>query len=186
MSVELLQVLAFVLLSGVLVAISWRALWRPRSHGFYRFFAWEAMLALLLLNAPVWFENRYALHQKVSWVLLFTSLLVLFLGLYQLRRFGQANAQRQDAELFAFERTSQLVTGGIYRLIRHPLYGSLQLLTWGIACKQLNLTTLLLAGLASVLLYCAARRDEAECLEYFGDAYRSYMQRSRMFIPFLF
>ncbi|MBC9249036.1 isoprenylcysteine carboxyl methyltransferase [Pseudomonas alcaligenes] len=181
-----LQAVAFVLGSLALLGVSWRALRNPQAHGFYRFFAWEAMLALLVLNAPVWFVDRYALHQRVSWLLLFTSLLALFLGLYQLRRFGRATAQRQDTELYAFERTSQLVTSGIYRYIRHPLYCSLLLLAWGIACKQLNGLTLALGLLSSLLLFAAARRDEAECLAYFGEAYRDYMARSKRFIPFLF
>ncbi|WP_282341050.1 MULTISPECIES: isoprenylcysteine carboxylmethyltransferase family protein [Pseudomonas] len=181
------QWLGFLLGSLVLTGVSWQALRRPNSHGFYRFFAWEAMLALFVVNAPVWFEDRFALHQKVSWVLLFGSLAVLFLGLYQLLRYGRPNrGRRTDAELFDFERTSQLVTGGIYRFIRHPLYCSLLLLTWGICCKQIGPLTLLLAGVASVLLHRAARCDESECLAYFGEAYRLYMQRSRMFIPYVF
>ena len=180
------QWLAFALGSAALIGISWRVLRRPQSHGFYRFFAWEVMLALLVLNAPVWFGDRFALHQKLSWLLLFTSLLVLGLGIFQLRRVGRPREQRVDDELYAFERTSQLVTGGIYQFIRHPLFCSLLLLTWGIACKQLNTLTLALALLASVLLYLAARRDEVECLAYFGDAYRAYMERSKMFVPYLF
>ena len=181
-----LQVAGFVLGSLALLGISWRALKNPQSHGFYRFLAWEAMLGLLVLNAPLWFADRYALHQKVSWGLLFASLSALFCGLYQLRRDGRPGAQRADDELYAFERTSQLVTGGIYRFIRHPLYCSLLLLAWGIAWKNLHAVTLLLGLLASAMLYLAARRDEAECLAYFGEAYRDYMGRSRMFIPWLF
>lgn len=181
------QWLAFAVGSAALVGISWRAMGHPQSHGFYRFWAWELMLGLLVLNAPVWFEDRYSLHQEVSWVLLFLSLLTLFLGIYQLRRDGRPNAQkRTDEELYAFERTSQLVTGGIYAFIRHPLFCSLLLLTWGIACKQLHLLTVLLALAASGFLYMAAKRDEAECIEFFGDAYRAYMQRTKMFIPYVF
>ena len=73
-----------------------------------------------MLNGPVWFVDRFALHQRLSWALLFASLLLLFTGLYQLRRIGRPDGQRTDAELFAFERTSQLVTSGIFRVIRHP------------------------------------------------------------------
>lgn len=176
---------AFALGTLVLVALSWRALQRPKSHGFYRFFAWEAILALLVLNGPQWFVDRFSAHQLVSWGLLFASLLVLFPGLYQLRRMGRPNEQRTDAELFAFERTSQLVTSGIYNHIRHPLYASLLLLAWGVACKQPNVLSLVLALLASLTLWLTAKRDEAECLQQFGEAYRDYMQRSRMFIPWV-
>ena len=170
----------------LLLALSWRSLRRPQSHGFYRFFAWEAILLLLVLNGPLWFVERYATHQLVSWALLFSSLLLLFAGLYQLRRMGRPDGQRTDAELFAFERTSQLVTSGIYRLIRHPLYASLLLLAWGVACKQPNGLSWSLALLASLALWLTAKRDEAECLAQFGEAYRDYMRRSRMFIPWLF
>ncbi len=176
---------AFALGTLVLVALSWRALQRPKSHGFYRFFAWEAILALLVLNGPQWFVDRFSAHQLVSWALLFASLLVLFPGLYQLRRMGRPNEQRTDAELFAFERTSQLVTSGIYNHIRHPLYASLLLLAWGVACKQPNVLSLVLALLASLTLWLTAKRDEAECLQQFGEGYRDYMQRSRMFIPWV-
>ena len=181
-----LQGLAFGLGTLVLLALSWRAVRCPQSHGFYRFFAWEAILALLVLNGPVWFVDRVALHQLLSWALLFASLLLLFAGLYQLRRMGRPDGQRTDAELFAFERTSQLVTSGIFCLIRHPLYASLLLLAWGVACKQPNSLSLVLALLASLALWLTAKRDEAECRQQFGEAYCDYMQRSKMFIPWLF
>ncbi|SDH66619.1 Protein-S-isoprenylcysteine O-methyltransferase Ste14 [Pseudomonas flavescens] len=180
------QLLVFVGLSIVLIGISWRSLGNPRSHGFYRFIAWELMAVALVLNAPFWFEDRDATHQRVSWVLLTASLLVLFAGVYQMRRFGRADQRRQDDELFAFERTSALVTNGIFRYIRHPMYCSLLLLAWGIAWKQPTALTLILALLSSVALWLAARCEERECQAYFGDTYRDYMARSRMFVPFVF
>ncbi|SHL26219.1 Protein-S-isoprenylcysteine O-methyltransferase Ste14 [Pseudomonas punonensis] len=182
---EVWQLLVFVGLSVVLTAVSWRSLGNPRSHGFYRFFAWEVMLVMLVLNAPFWFENRDAVHQQISWVLLTVSLVVLFAGIHQMRRFGRANEKRQDDELFAFERTSKLVTSGIFHYIRHPMYCSLLLLAWGIAWKQPTALALALAVLSSVFLWLAARCEERESLAYFGDAYRDYMTRSRMFVPFI-
>ncbi|MHA6492174.1 methyltransferase family protein [Pseudomonas borbori] len=181
-----LQGLGLLLGTVVLAGISWRSLRQPNSHGFYRFFAWEAILALLVLNTPVWFVDRFAPHQLCSWALLFSSLAVLFLGVHQLRRAGRPDGQREGAELFAFERTSQLVSSGIFRYIRHPLYCSLLLLAWGICCKQVSALTVGLALFASLMLYLTAKRDEAECLAYFGDAYAAYRQRSWMFIPWLF
>ncbi|WP_037000458.1 methyltransferase family protein [Ectopseudomonas composti] len=177
------QWLAFVTISAILGGISWRTLGNVRSHGFYRFLAWEAMLVMLVLNASSWFGDRSELNQRIAWVLLSLSLAVLFAGIYQMRRFGQAGEQRQDDELFAFERTSQLVTGGIFRYIRHPMYCSLLLLAWGIAFKRIDALIVLLALLSSVLLWCSARCEERECLAYFGEAYREYMRRSWMFVP---
>lgn len=186
-TLHLVQISVFILGSVLLTLISWRSLSSTKTHGFYRLLAWQGILALLVLNAPVWLDDRYALHQLVSWWALFSSILVLFAGIYQLRRAGQADSNvRADSELFAFEQTTQVVDTGVYRWIRHPLYCSLLLLTWGIALKQLMPLTLFLALFSSVCLYLTARYDERECVAYFGSAYSDYMLRSRMFIPYVF
>ncbi len=186
-TLHVVQISAFIVGSILLTLISWRALNHTRTHGFYRLLAWLGILALLVLNAPVWTNNRYALHQLCSWAALFSSLLILFAGIYKLRRAGQADgAVRADSELFAFEQTTKVVDSGIYRWIRHPLYCSLLLLAWGIALKQLMPLTVLIALFSSVCLYLTARQDERECVAYFGAAYRDYMLRSRMFIPYVF
>lgn len=140
---------------------------------------------MLVLNGPVWFDDRFAPHQLVSWALLFTSIGVLVAGLYLLRRVGRPGQARGDAELFAFERTSTLVSVGVFRYIRHPMYSSLLLLAWGVFFKQPGLPGLLCAIGATLCLWLTARRDEEECLAYFGEDYRRYMQRSKCFIPFV-
>lgn len=180
-----LQAGLFALGTVILAGLSRASLRQPRSHGFPRFLAWEAILALLVLNGPVWFEDRYAARQMVSWVLLQTSIGVLIAGLFMLRRVGKADRARDDDELFAFEKTSQLVTVGIFRYIRHPMYCSLLLLAWGVFFKQPALFGLLLAMVASLFLWMTALRDEEECLAYFGEDYRRYMQGTKRFIPFV-
>jgi protein-S-isoprenylcysteine O-methyltransferase Ste14 len=88
--------------------------------------------------------------------------------------------------LLAFENTSALVTQGIYRFIRHPLYCSLILLTWGIFFKDLVWHGLVLALAATLLLFATARADEKECIRFFGDPYQVYMRGTKRFIPFIY
>ena len=57
------KIVVFVVASSVLVNISRGSLRVPRSHGFYRFFAWEFILALFLLNIDVWFQNPGSWYQ---------------------------------------------------------------------------------------------------------------------------
>ena len=61
-----MKLLLFGLGSLILAYISRASLRAPRSHGFYRFFAWEAILALLLLNADLWFRDPLAWYQLVA------------------------------------------------------------------------------------------------------------------------
>lgn len=169
-----------------LVGLSWRSLLRPRSHGFFRFFAFEAILCLVVLNLPRWFHRPAAPLQIVSWVLLIASLFVGAHGIYLLRQLGRPTRPPAESPDFRFEHTSNLVTVGVYRYIRHPLYASLLYLTWGAALKDLSAGTVTLALAATVFLVATAKAEETENLVRFGDAYREYMARTRLFIPFVF
>jgi len=184
------RLLAFAALSAALAWLSRGPLRAPRSHGFPRFFAWECMLALLLINVRgtrAWFAEPLALHQLASWALLFGSLVPALVGGYQLLFHGKPSAERPaDPSLFSFEKTTRLVTTGVYRYVRHPLYGSLLFLTWGLFFKRPSWPGVALSLAASVLLTATAKREEGENIAYFGDAYRAYQKVSRMFIPLVF
>ena len=181
------KIIAFVILSAIIVYISRASLFNPRSHGFYRFFAWEAILALFLLNVQAWFRDPLSWNQLLGWFLLIVSLVPLIFGVRSLVARGKPVQQRQgEPQLLAFEKTSTLVTDGIYRYIRHPLYSSLLFLTWGIFFKLPSWVGLALALIASGFLFATARADEAECTRFFGEEYRAYMLRSKRFVPFLF
>jgi protein-S-isoprenylcysteine O-methyltransferase Ste14 len=93
---------------------------------------------------------------------------------------------RVDEKLFRFEKTTDLVTSGIFRYIRHPMYSSLLFLTWAIWLKHPLWYTLPAALAGSWLLWLTARRDEKECLAFFGGKYGEYMKGTKRFIPFLF
>jgi protein-S-isoprenylcysteine O-methyltransferase Ste14 len=158
--------------------VSIPSLRRPGSHGFYRFFAWEVIWGMFLINVLAWFAHPFSLYQIVSWILLFSSLVPIITGAYLLHRAGKPTD--------ALEKTTQLVRIGIYSFIRHPLYASLLYLGWGIFFKSPSLLDGCLAVVATAFLYATARADEAECLVKFGEEYAGYMIKTKMFIPFLF
>jgi protein-S-isoprenylcysteine O-methyltransferase Ste14 len=182
----MLQVALFLLVSAGLVYVSRAALRRPRSHGFWRFWAWEAIAGLVVLNAPAWFRDPLAWHQLVSWTLLILSLIPLALGLRQLRRARRDEQERPEAGLLEFEKTAELVTTGIYRTIRHPMYSSLLLLVWGVFWKAPSWAGAALVAAATGCLIATARAEERENLRFFGPTYAAYMRQTKRFIPFLF
>jgi protein-S-isoprenylcysteine O-methyltransferase Ste14 len=80
--------------------------------------------------------------------------------------------------------THQLVTQGVYHLVRHPMYAAFILL--GMA--QALLLPNWLAGfsaLVAITLLCAVRipNEEAMMCEFFGQAYRDYMKRTGGIVP---
>lgn len=179
--------IVFAALSAVILGVSWKSLKVPGSHGFFRFFAWEIILIQFLLNLDVWFRDPLAWNQILSWILLVVCILPLVFGVRSLAGRGNPAVKREaEPQLLAFEKTTTLVTTGIYRYIRHPLYSSLFFLAWGIFFKMPTWYGALLAFSASGFLWATAKADEAECIRFFGPEYEAYMQRSKRFVPFLF
>jgi protein-S-isoprenylcysteine O-methyltransferase Ste14 len=171
----------------VIAVISRASLLKPKSHGFWRFFSWEFILILIALNLEAWFIDPLSWHQIIAWILLIACVFPLVFGIRSLAARGNPSPKREnEPQLMAFEKTTQLVTTGIYHYIRHPLYSSLLLLAWGAFFKLPSYQAGALALAASFFLYLTARADEAECVLFFGEPYREYMKASKRFIPFLF
>ncbi len=52
----MLEGIVFSFATVALIYISRASLLVPKSHGFYRFFAWELMLVLIVLNIDGWYN----------------------------------------------------------------------------------------------------------------------------------
>lgn len=162
------------------------SLLKPHTHGFWRFWAWECILALVLLNFPSWTLNPLTPRQLLSWLLLLVAALLVIHALHLLQKIGRPTDTRRGAELLAFEKTTTLVTTGAYRYIRHPMYAALLYFAWGAFLKEISLPGMALVSGASIALFFTALRDEAECRQHFGAAYGEYLKGNKRFIPFLF
>jgi protein-S-isoprenylcysteine O-methyltransferase Ste14 len=185
----MLRVVIFFAASAAIVQLSWRSLRLrpPRSHGFYRFFAFELLSALILLNAPVWLCDPLSARQLASWFLGAVSIGLAIEGFRLLRMIGRPapNAAR-DTNL-PFENTTTLVAAGAYRFIRHPLYASLLAFVWCAYLKRpMAIGSIVLALAASGFLLATAAAEERENLASFGADYAAYMKRTRRFVPYLF
>jgi protein-S-isoprenylcysteine O-methyltransferase Ste14 len=77
----------------------------------------------------------------------------------------------------------KLVTHGIYRWVRHPLYtvGSSLYISFGLMAD--NWFIILMAVLAFIVMAVRTPKEEANLIEKFGDEYREYMKRTGRFLP---
>jgi protein-S-isoprenylcysteine O-methyltransferase Ste14 len=182
----ILKITLFLAVSAWLAYISRASLRIPRSHGFYRYFAWVCILALFLLNVGGWFRNPFSPSQLISWLLLIISGFLILHAVFLLRRFGRQDKKREGVPLIGIEKTTSLITTGAYRYIRHPMYSSLLFLGWGIFFKRPSWVAIMIAIVATCFLVGTAKADEAESIRFFGAPYEEYMKQTKMFIPFLF
>ena len=170
----------WVLAAGTLFIIlfSWfLSIRHKRYHGIARFFSFESVFLLTLLNYRIWFRDPLSPIQILSWIFLILSAWIVIAGYLTLTRKGKPDAN--------FENTSVLVKSGIYRYIRHPLYLSLILFGTGVLMKKPGSMQIFLGLLNIFAVYVTALIEEHEMIAKFGDGYRNYMKESNMFIPCL-
>jgi protein-S-isoprenylcysteine O-methyltransferase Ste14 len=185
-TITYIELLIFAFLSIIIIAFSWHVLFNVKAHGFYRFFAWEGIAWLAANNFRYWFCNAFSVYQIISWVLLLYATFLVVAGVILIKVKGKADAGRKDNTLYAFERTTELIESGLYKYIRHPLYGSLLFLAWGIYFKNVaSLLLLIIAVLTTILLFATALIEEKENIRFFGTKYSAYIKRSKMFIPYI-
>jgi protein-S-isoprenylcysteine O-methyltransferase Ste14 len=137
------------------------------------------VLPLIYLLTP-WLDfANYALPPMLPWI--GTVLMIASLWLFWRSHSDLGQNWSVSLELRAGH---ELVTRGVYRLIRHPMYAAIWL--WAIA-QGLMLQNWL-AGWSVVPAFAAmyllrVPREEQLMLEQFGEEYRSYMQRTGRVMP---
>ncbi len=173
-----MNVPVFITGTVVISVFSWFfSVRHKRYHGIPRFFSFESILILLLLNINYWFHDPFSWNQLISWILLILSAWSGLAGYFTLKGKGKAVGN--------FENTTVLVKSGVFGLIRHPLYFSLFLLGSGIMMKYLSLPSMSAGIVNLVALWFTARTEEKEMIDKFGQQYRDYIRETKMFIPFI-
>jgi protein-S-isoprenylcysteine O-methyltransferase Ste14 len=80
----------------------------------------------------------------------------------------------------------RLVTHGIYRLVRHPIYLGVLMVCLGLAAHAESLPGAVTMAVLVPLFINRIRLEEGLLVERFGEAYRSYRETTRKLIPFVY
>lgn len=134
-----------------------------------------------LIN-PAWMAwSKIGLPEWVRWLGVGFGVIGVF-GIYWL--FSSIGSGISPTS--ATRKEHKLVTNGIYKYIRHPLYtfGSSLFLSFGMMAD--NWFIALLGILAFIGMAIRTPKEEANLIEKFGDEYREYMKRTGRFLPKLF
>jgi protein-S-isoprenylcysteine O-methyltransferase Ste14 len=124
----------------------------------------------------------YSFHPFVAWlgvVVLVSALMLFFHTHSRLGRYWSVTLEMRE--------NHGLVTDGIYRFVRHPMYSAYFL--WTLA--QALLLPNWIAGPAGLvgfgtLFTFRVRREELMMLQNFGDTYAAYAARTKRIIPGVF
>jgi protein-S-isoprenylcysteine O-methyltransferase Ste14 len=188
-----LWVAKVIILLASIVMVSIRAPYGRRSHGIpvarsrkgklemvLLAFAWLGfILPLIWIFTPVLSSADYALRP----VPLITGTVCLTLGLW-LFYLSHADLGANWSMTLEVREQHRVVTQGVYRRIRHPMYTALLLYSVGQALVLPNYVAGPSSAVAMALLV-ALRIDPEErmMLEEFGKDYREYMAGTKRLVP---
>lgn len=86
----------------------------------------------------------------------------------------------------AIRKDHRLITHGIYRVIRHPIYLGVLVIAVGIPVYSSSLPGLVMMVVLIPIFLNRIRMEEHLLIEEFGDAYRRYRETTRKLIPFIY
>ena len=101
--------------------------------------------------------------------------LAIFARVYLGRNWGTPMSRKENPEL---------VTGGPYAFVRHPIYSGIILAMLGTTIGLTIVWVVLLILFVPYFVYSARREEEFMC-QQFGETYRAYMRRTKMLVPFV-
>jgi protein-S-isoprenylcysteine O-methyltransferase Ste14 len=173
-----LNIPAIIIGTLFIILFSWfLSIKHKRYHGISRFFSFESIYILVLLNHKIWFVEPFSFRQLISWVCLFLSLYFAVAGFLLLKKIGKPGVN--------FEDTSVLVKEGLYKYIRHPLYLSLFLFGTGVVLKGPAPVQIILGLVNTAAVFITSKIEEHEMTVRFGDQYKQYIKETKMFLPFI-
>ena len=114
----------------------------------------------------------------VGLALFVVGLTVALIAVGTLRRFY--------ASTLVIRKDHQLITHGVYRFTRHPIYLGVLIICFGVPVYASSLYGFLTMSVLIPILLNRIRMEERMLIEEFGDAYQAYRKATRKLIPFLY
>jgi protein-S-isoprenylcysteine O-methyltransferase Ste14 len=144
------------------------------------------------IESDGWIDFAKSENMAVMTLILFAILSLPLVALswwlsavFIMKKKGKISSGRKDTTLFGFEKTTELVECGIFGYIRHPMYGALLCLTWGILLRHIEVSLMIIALISTGACVIAAVIEEKENMDYFGYKYNRYQLKTKIFIPFI-
>ena len=159
----------------------------PVLFSYYRIIYNLIAVGGLLLLAYWSFQGKNFLMQQTTWMKL-AGLFFVLLGMLVL---GIAASSFNMKEFLGLEKEehhpdTKLVTKGVYRYVRHPLYTGVFLLLPGVFLLRPTLSILLFVFITAIYIEIGSRLEEQKLIEVFGEQYIKYSKSVKRYFPFIY
>ena len=121
---------------------------------------------------------------------MFTVQNILGLGLmvigYAVAFVATITLRRSYSSTLVIKADHQLITGGIYRFVRHPIYLGVILVCFGIPTSVSSVYGLLVMSAMIPIFINRIRIEEELLIAEFGETYLAYKKTTRKLVPFIY
>ena len=146
---------------------------------FFRLFALAYILMPLYFITP-WIDFA---HISIPVGLRWTGLVVTCAGI-GLSAWSHQVLGVYWTAILALSEKHELVTGGPYRYVRHPMYTAFYIIGFGFLLLSANwLVGLIYIGMLSLMCIARISAEEQMMMDRFGDSYRQYMKTTGRMLP---
>jgi protein-S-isoprenylcysteine O-methyltransferase Ste14 len=137
------------------------------------------LLVLAIEENNILFDTRL---DFLSWIGLFVYLLAAIVVVM-----ARVNLGKQATGILVVREDHELITTGLYKLLRHPMYSGTLLGVIGFAFVTQSIFISLITFAIYFWIFNERLKYEEKLLEEtFGDKYRKYRESSYRLIPFLY
>lgn len=185
----------------VLLFIGWRVYWsitekkadreKPKTEKRPSFFSTRLVIryglwgiGLLLILQLLFGLSLLPMPQSSFTVALGFLLVLLGLGLAVVSR-DQLSTNWANAWEYQIKEKHELITHGVYSVIRHPIYTGIAVAVIGAELVAQSYLFIFVCG-SFFIAYQQGKKEDGLLEAYFGKPYREYKKRTKMLIPFLF
>src|SRR4051812_24372462 len=135
------------------------------------FYVWAQFGLIIPFGAAVFLDPALLMQPEpaVAWMGLAICLLGLAIIAWALRTMGKVMQVSPEPKAEGY-----LITGGVYRWLRHPMYTGMTLIVIGLAMRRPTLWTLVAGAALVVMVHFKARHEERMLAARYADydAYR--------------
>jgi protein-S-isoprenylcysteine O-methyltransferase len=131
---------------------------------------------------PHWLRLRFFSQSDTALVWIGVALTALGMGFATLARLWIGT---NWSGTITIKDRHELVQGGPYRIVRHPIYAGMLLAYLGTAIVHGEIRGLIGLLLLALGFGLKLRMEEAFMIQQFGSAYNDYKQRVKALVPFL-
>jgi protein-S-isoprenylcysteine O-methyltransferase Ste14 len=149
----------------------------------YNIFSTMTFLPLLVLVVALPDQLLYEIPDPwvdITLIFQLMAAIVLFVGVLQTDVWSFLGLR----QLMGESTESRMVTGGLYRFVRHPLYTSGLVFIWLTPVMTINRLVLYMS--LTIYIIIGAYFEERKLKREFGKEYEDYQIRTPMLIPALF